>query len=157
MAAPGWPFSFDTGIKVTSAELATPAHVMRSLLWVVLSSSLHVKALEFAAFVVRERENERIRRLNLINPRVSKITVMHAVCTWRCWTLPLLWFERERMQLVYEIISLNTILGNHLYSVNLHEIIRHSMLTFFISYQSRNFAWYFLRFSTSESKNIAKL
>ena len=40
-----------------------------------------MKALEFAAFVVRERENERIRRLNLINPRVSKLTVTHAVCT----------------------------------------------------------------------------
>ena len=35
-------------------RIASPAHVMRPLLLVVLSSSLHVKALEFAAFVVRE-------------------------------------------------------------------------------------------------------
>ena len=35
-------------------RIASPAHVIRSLLLVVLSSSLHVKALEFAAFVVRE-------------------------------------------------------------------------------------------------------
>ena len=35
-------------------RIASPAHVTRPLLLVVLSSSLHVKALEFAAFVVRE-------------------------------------------------------------------------------------------------------
>ena len=29
-----------------------------------------------------------------INPRVLKITVTNAVCTWRCWTLPLWRFER---------------------------------------------------------------
>ena len=33
-------------------ELASPAHVIRPLLWVVLSRSLlHLKGLEFAAFV----------------------------------------------------------------------------------------------------------
>ena len=32
---------------------ASPAHVIRPLLRVVLSRSLHVKALEFATFVVR--------------------------------------------------------------------------------------------------------
>ena len=37
MAAPGWPFSCNTKIKVTLAELASPAHVIRPLLWVVLS------------------------------------------------------------------------------------------------------------------------
>ena len=59
---------------------------------------------------------ERIR-LNLINPRVLKITVTNAVCTeWRCWTLPFSRVERERMQLVYEIILLNKILWNHLLS-----------------------------------------
>ena len=40
-------------------------------------------------------------RLDLIlNASVLKRTVTHAVCTWRCWTLPSLRFERERMQLV---------------------------------------------------------
>ena len=35
-------------------RIASPAHVIRPLLlWVVLSRSLHVKALEFTAFVVR--------------------------------------------------------------------------------------------------------
>ena len=34
MAAPVWPFSCNTEIKVTSAELASPARVIRSLLWV---------------------------------------------------------------------------------------------------------------------------
>ena len=34
MATPVWPFSYNTGIKVTSAELASPAYVMRPLLWV---------------------------------------------------------------------------------------------------------------------------
>ena len=49
-------------------------------------------------------------------PRVLKITVTHAVCTWRCWTLPLLRFERKRMQFVYEFTLLNKILRNHLLS-----------------------------------------
>ena len=53
MAAPGWLFSCNTGIKVTLAEQASAAHVIRPLLRVVLSRSLHVKALEFVAFVVR--------------------------------------------------------------------------------------------------------
>ena len=55
-------------------------------------------------------------RLDLISPRVLKITVRHPVCTWRCCTLPLLRFERERMQLVYEFILLNKILRNRLLS-----------------------------------------
>ena len=61
MAALGWPFSGNTRIKVTSAELARPtkqaslALVIKPLLWVVLSRSFHVKALEFAAFL-REYE-----------------------------------------------------------------------------------------------------
>ena len=54
--------------------------------------------------------------LDLISPRVLKITVTHAVCTWRCCTLALLRFERERMQLVYEFILLNKILRNRLLS-----------------------------------------
>ena len=54
-------------------------------------------------------------RLDLISPRVLKITVRHPVCTWRC-CLPLLRFERERMQLVYEFILLNKILRNRLLS-----------------------------------------
>ena len=33
--------------------------------------------------------------------------------------LPLLLFDRERMQLVYEVILLNKILSNHLLSQNL--------------------------------------
>ena len=80
--------------------------------------TLHVKALEFAALVVRVRLYERIR-LNLINARVLKITVTNVVCTWRCWTLPLLRFEPERMQLVYEIILLDKILRNYVFSENL--------------------------------------
>ena len=55
-------------------------------------------------------------RLDLISPRVLKITVTHAVCTRRCWTLSLLRFERERMQLVYEFILLNKISRNRLLS-----------------------------------------
>ena len=35
-------------------RIASQVHVIRPLLLVVLSSSLHVKALEFAAFAVRE-------------------------------------------------------------------------------------------------------
>ena len=38
-------------------RISSPAHVIRPLLKVVLSRSLHVKALEFAAFVVRVWEN----------------------------------------------------------------------------------------------------
>ena len=40
--------------KVNSAELASPALVIRPLLWDVLSCSLHMKALEFVTFVVRD-------------------------------------------------------------------------------------------------------
>ena len=47
MATPGWPLSCNTGKKVTSVELASPAHVIRPLLRVVSSRSLLVKALEF--------------------------------------------------------------------------------------------------------------
>ena len=42
--------------------------------------------MEFAAFV---REYELIE--------LTQVTVTHAVCTLRCWTLSLLRFERERM------------------------------------------------------------
>ena len=55
-------------------------------------------------------------RLDLISPRVLKITVRHPVSTWRWCTLALLRFERERMQLVYEFILLNKILRNRLLS-----------------------------------------
>ena len=34
MVAPVWPFSCNTGIKVTSAGIASPASVIRPLLWV---------------------------------------------------------------------------------------------------------------------------
>ena len=68
--------------------------------------------------LVRVRLYERIR-LNLINARVLKITVTNVVCTWRCWTLPLLRFEPERMQLVYEIILLDKIWRNHVLSEKL--------------------------------------
>ena len=166
MVAQGWPSSCNTGIKVNSAELASltnrasTGHVIRPLLWVVLSRSLHVKALEFATFVFVYERN----RLNLINPlssncfraclheggelqtgevtcggsphlsckrdqikmrdymdrrvappkRVALPTFPHLHVnkpskTWRCWSDPLVRFERERMQLVYEFILLNKI------------------------------------------------
>ena len=101
MAALGWPGSCNTGIKVTSVELASPAHVIRPSLWLVLRRILYVY--------------ESIR-LNLLNPRVLKLTVTHAVSKWRCCTLPVLRFERESMQLVYEIVLFNKILRNHLLS-----------------------------------------
>ena len=101
MAAPGWPGSCNTGIKVTLVELASPAHVIRPSQWLVVPRILHVC--------------ESIR-LNLLNPRVLKLTVTHAVCKWRCCNLPVLRFERERMQLVYEIVLFNKILRNHLLS-----------------------------------------
>ena len=34
LAALGWPFSCNTGIKVTSAKLSSPAHVFRPRVWV---------------------------------------------------------------------------------------------------------------------------
>ena len=103
MAAPGSPGSCNTGIKVISVELASPAHVIRPSLWLVLPRILYVY--------------ESIR-LNLLNPRALKLTVTHAVSKWRCCTLPVLRFERERMQLVYEIVLFNKILRNHLLSEN---------------------------------------
>ena len=50
-------------------RIASPAHVIWRLQCVVLSRSLHVKALEFAAFVVRAWENTTY----LINPWVFKL------------------------------------------------------------------------------------
>ena len=44
------------------------------------------------------------------------MAVTYAVCTWRCWTLLLLQFERERTQLVYEFILFNMILISQLLS-----------------------------------------
>ena len=67
MAAPGWSGSCNTGIKVTSPELASPTNraspgrVIRPLLWVVLSRSLHVKALELATFAFFRFVSERNR------------------------------------------------------------------------------------------------
>ena len=79
MATLGWSGSCNTGIKVTLAELASPGHVTRPFLWVVLSHSfateslgicrfrdsfnnnchacsLHMKMLVFASFTVRTKE-----------------------------------------------------------------------------------------------------
>ena len=84
MVALGWPSSCNTGIKVTLPELASPTnraspgHVTKPFLWVVLSHSLHMKAWEFAIFVV-----------------CLKITVTHGVCTWKCWSLSLSQFEQK--------------------------------------------------------------
>ena len=123
MAALGWPFSYNTEIKASSA------HEIRPLLWVVLSRSLHMKTLQFAAFVVRVWKNT----TNLINPRVLKITVTNTVCTWRCWTLPLLRFERQRMQPCLRHHLLNKILKSDLLSENRQWNYNHSMLPLFIS------------------------
>ena len=113
MAAPGWPGSCKTGIKVTSVELASPAHVIRPSLWLVLPRSLHVY---------------KSMRLNLLNPRGLKLTVTHPVCKWRCCTFPVLQFERERMQLVYEIVLFNKILRNHLLSE--HQLLQWNYASF---------------------------
>ena len=56
-ASRGLPVSCNTRIKVISVEPASTAYIIRPLLWIVLSRSLHLKALEFAAFVVRVWEN----------------------------------------------------------------------------------------------------
>ena len=56
-ASRGLPGSCNTRIKVISVEPASTAYIIRPLLWIVLSRSLHLKALEFAAFVVRVWEN----------------------------------------------------------------------------------------------------
>ena len=45
--------------KDTSEDLSSPAHVIRPLLWVVLSLSLLLKALESAAFMVHVWENNK--------------------------------------------------------------------------------------------------
>ena len=96
--------------------------------------------------------------LNLINPRVLKITVTNAVCAWRGWTLPRLRFECERMQLVYEIILLNTILRNHLLSENLQWNYGSFNGYPYLSHaRSQNFAWHLLCLLTTEGKNIVKL
>ena len=89
-------------------RIASVTHVMMPLLWVALSWSLHMKALEFAAFVVRVWD--------LINPRVLRIERSLHV---KCWTLPLLQFNHERMQLVYKVSWLDNILRNHLLSDNM--------------------------------------
>ena len=107
MAASGWPSSCNTGVKVTLAELASPTkpgqHQVLTVNCIVIQFAL--------SWFVCERN-----RLSLINPRVLEKTVTHAVRTWRRWTLPLLQFDHERMQLVYEFLFLKKILRNHLLS-----------------------------------------
>ena len=100
------------GTKVTSAELASPDHVIRLYyeLYCHAVRTWKLWSLPLSWFVYEKN------RLDLISPRVLKITVTHAVWTWRYWTLPLLHFERERIQLVYEFILLNKILRNRLFS-----------------------------------------
>ena len=58
-------------------RIASPAHVIRPLQWVVLSRSLHVKATEFATFVVRVWENKGELRACLHGgggPQVDEVT-----------------------------------------------------------------------------------
>ena len=55
---------------------------------------------------------------SLINPRVLKIERGLHMKMLR-WTLPLLRFDRERMQRVYELIVLYKISRNHLLSENM--------------------------------------
>ena len=70
-----------------------------------------MKALKFAAFVLYERI-----RLNLINPRVLKIE--RGLHVKMLDSVPFT-VRPLKMQLVYEVILLNTILRNHLLSENI--------------------------------------
>ena len=135
MAAPGWPFSCNTEIKVTMAELASPAHVNT----------------QFAS------ESFGICRFRGLCIGSLKITVTQAVCTWRCWTLPLLRFERERMQLGFEIILLNKIWRNHLLSENLQwNYASFNVTLIYLMHDDRILLDIFFD-STTERKNIVKL
>ena len=90
-------------------RFVSPAHVIRPLLWVVLSRSLHVKALEFAPFVVSVWENMKVLKIE----RCLHVKMLDSAPS-------LLPFDRERMQLVYGVILLSTSLRNHLLSENIH-------------------------------------
>ena len=90
IVALGWPFSWNTEIKVTSAELASLTTGPVRLMWSGPYCELYCHAVCtgesfgiccFGAWFVYERI-----RVNLINPRVLKIIVRNAVCSWRCWT-----------------------------------------------------------------------
>ena len=82
MAAPGWPGSWNTGIKVTSAaelanptNLASPDQVAPTVSCIVTQFARESFGIwRFCAFCMREID------FNLVNPRVLKITVTHAVC-----------------------------------------------------------------------------
>ena len=99
---------------------------------------------------------ERIQ-LNLINPRVVNITATKVVCTWSCWTLPLWRFERERRQLVHEIISLNKILRIPRFRKYALKLCTIQCFPHLSHARSRNFAWHRLWLATTEGKNIVKL
>ena len=50
MAAPVRPFSCNTGIKVTSAELGSPAYVIRPLLWVRLFGRIQKRICDLRSY-----------------------------------------------------------------------------------------------------------
>ena len=72
---------------------------------------------------------------SLINPRVLKIERGLHVKMLR-WTLPLLRFDRERMQCVYEVILLYKISRNHLLSENMQWYYRSFNVT--LNYLTRS-------------------
>ena len=98
---------------------------------------------------------ERIR-LKIINPRVLKIERGLYV---KMLDFPLLRFDRERMQLVYEVILLNKILSNHFLPGNLQwNCASFSVTLNYLMYCTRswNFAWHLLWHSPTEGTNIVK-
>ena len=70
---------------------------------------------------------------------------------WRCWTLPILRFDRETMQLVYDVILLNKILRNHFLSENMQW--NYASFNVSLVYLMHNIMEFFVTSSLTESKS----
>ena len=74
MAAPVWPFSCNTGIKVTSAGIASPAHVIRPLLWVRFFGRIQKRISDlrsYGFFTTKKKEDPKKDHLRLLYTSVS--------------------------------------------------------------------------------------
>ena len=97
-------------------RIASPAHVIRALTVSCIVTQFASESFGICRF--RGSCTRECHLRSLINPRVLKIVRSLHVKMLR-WTLPLLRFDRERMQRVYEVILLYKISRNHLLSENM--------------------------------------
>ena len=74
MVGPVWPFSCNTGIKVTSGGIASPAHVIRPLLWVRFFGRIQkrISDLRSYGFFTTKKKTE--------DPKKDHLRLLYYIC-----------------------------------------------------------------------------